>query len=107
MTFQVPPRVATLAGRMWSMRHLRKVKFFIAPRTLTVITYYRDQQVGGRPTYQGKAYIFTYTAWRGTTVALAHTSHLPPPETGEDETEIELVETTESEPARLLPGFGF
>lgn len=107
MTLRVTNPVSNLTKHFETLRTLRKVKFYIQPRAITVVTYYQagtgnDEQVS----YQGKAYIFTYTAWKGTSVALAHTSHLPPPEDTEETKQAEQEEI-ELEPAPSLPGFGF
>ncbi len=81
---------------------------FIQPRAITVVTYYKQTTIDEVHSYQGKAYTFTYTTWKGTCVALAHTSHLPPPDDKESETEKEQEqEEIELEPIPALPGFGF
>jgi len=79
LTLPTAHTVTQFGTRLYRLRDLRKVRVYLRPRTITLVTYYRDRQTAGRQQYQGRAYIFTYTAWKGTTVALAHTSHLPPP----------------------------
>lgn len=106
MNFQVPHTVTHLTSQIGSLRKLRKVKLFIQPRAITVVTYYKTDATSDQYTYNGRAYIFTYTTWKGTVVSLAHTSHLPPPEDTE-ETRDQEQEEIELEPTTILPGFGF
>lgn len=106
MTSPVTRTVSHLRNQVQTLRTLRKVKFFIQPQTITVVTYYKETSTGDQYQYQGKAYIFTYKTWKGTVVSLAHTSHLPPPEEI-DEKQNEEQEDIELAPAPILPGFGF
>ena len=99
--------ISSVVRSLGTIRDLRKIKCFTQGRAITIVTYYKDTTSDDDRQYKGQAYIFSYNSWKGTCVALAHTSHLPPPD--ELETTEEELEQTEHEidPPPILPGFGF